>query len=181
MGRNNLKRQATSIATASLLVAACAGPAVYEPAAGASVSTITFDRGDAKAMALTFYSNGGNCTEKRTLPGGSAFWDGKPISLEAGREYAFGMFTITDSSVGWMTAPLGFVTLSSTTCDMQILSFRPQANARYKLSYRTDPGQKRCTTSLTRVGFDGREAPEPSFRQRQPIKTDGSGAAECAP
>ena len=163
------------------LAAGCAGPAVYQPSAGALVSTLRFDKGEAKAMALTFYANGANCTDKRTLPGGSAFWDGQPVSLEAGREYSFGMFTIVDSSVGWMTAPLGFVTLSSTTCDMQILSFTPQANTAYKLRYRTEPGQKKCYTSLVRVSADGGEAAEPSFRQRQPIKTDGSGAAECAP
>jgi hypothetical protein len=132
-------------------------------------------------MALTFYANGANCTDKRTLPGGSAFWDGQPISLEAGREYSFGMFTVVDTSVGWLTAPLGFVTLSSTTCDMQILSFTPQANTAYKLRYRSEPAQKKCYTSLLRVTADGREVAEPSFRQRQPIKTDGKDAPECAP
>jgi hypothetical protein len=132
-------------------------------------------------MALTFYANGANCTDKRTLPGGSAFWDGQPISLEAGREYSFGMFTVVDTSVGWLTAPLGFVTLSSTTCDMQILSFTPQANTAYKLRYRSEPAQKKCYTSLLRVAADGREVAEPSFRQRQPIKTDGKDAPECAP
>lgn len=163
------------------LMAACAGPEVYQPATGAPTSTFTFDRGTLKAMALTFYANGTNCTDKRTLPGGSAFWDGQPISLEAGREYSFGMFTVTDTSVGWMTAPLGFVTLSSTTCDMQILSFRPEANTTYKLRYRSEPAEKKCYASLARVSADGREVPEPSFRQRQPIKTDGKGAPECAP
>jgi hypothetical protein len=163
------------------LVVGCAGPAVYQPGAGAPISTLRFDKGEAKAMALTFYANGANCTDKRTLPGGSAFWDGQPVSLEAGREYSFGMFTIVDSSIGWMTAPLGFVTLSSSTCDMQILSFTPQANTAYKLRYRSEPAQKKCYTSLVRVGADGQEVTEPSFRQRQPIKTDGSGAPECAP
>lgn len=162
------------------LAAGCAGPAVYQPTAGAPTSTLRFDRGDAKAMALTFYANGANCTDKRTLPGGSAFWDGQPVSLEAGREYSFGMFTVVDSAVGWMTAPLGFVTLSSSTCDMQILSFTPQANTAYQLRYRTEPAQKKCYTSLVRVSADGREVAESSFRQRQPIKTDGGGP-ECAP
>ena len=166
---------------ATLLVG-CASPVpVYEPPAGAPLSTMTFDRGDAKAMVLSFYANGSNCTEKRMFPGASAFWDGKPVSLEAGREYAFGMFTIADSSIGWMTAPLGFVTLSSTTCDMQILSFKAEPNRSYKLAYRTDHAQKKCFTSLTRISADGREDPEPSFRQRQPIKTDGGGAPECRP
>ena len=126
-----------------------------------------------KAMLLTFYSNGANCTEKRAFADGSAFWDGKPISLEAGREYAFGMFAVADTSAG--------VGLSSTTCDLQVLSFRPEANVKYKLLYRTAPTQKKCYTSLMRVGSDGREAPEPSFRQRKPIKTDISGTPECAP
>jgi hypothetical protein len=163
------------------LVAACAGPTVYQPTAGAPLSTVTFERGDIKAMALTFYANGANCTDKRTLPGGSAFWDGQPISLEAGREYSFGMFTVVDTSVGWLTAPLGFVMLSSTTCDMQILSFTPQANSAYRLKYRSEPAQKKCYTSLVRVAADGREVAEPSFRQRQPIKTDVKDAPECAP
>mgnify|MGYP003575489258 CR=1 FL=1 len=176
-----MRSQIAFTVAASVLIAGCAGPAVYAPTVGAPVSTMTLDRGDAKAMALTFYANGSNCTEKRTLPGGSAFWDGKPISMEAGREYAFGMLTVADTNIGWFTAPLGFVTLSSSTCDMQILSFRPQAGMNYRLSYRTDHAQKKCYTSLTRVGADGRETPEPSFRQRQPIKTDGSGAPECAP
>ena len=163
------------------LLAGCAGPTVYQPPAGAPLSTVTFERGDLKAMALTFYANGANCTDKRTLPGGSAFWDGQPISLEAGREYSFGMFTVVDTSVGWLTAPLGFVTLSSTTCDMQILSFTPQANSAYRLRYRSEPAQKKCYTSLMRVTADGREVAEPSFRQRQPIKTDVKDAPECAP
>jgi len=165
----------------AVLVAGCAGPAVYQPSPGAPISTLTFERGELKAMALTFYANGANCTDKRTLPGGSAFWDGQPISLEADREYSFGMFTVVDTSVGWMSAPLGFVTVSSTTCDMQILSFRPQANMAYKLRYRSEPAQNKCYTSLVRVSAEGREVAEPSFRQRQPIKTDGSGAPECAP
>ena len=138
-------------------------------------------RGQAKAMAFTFYANGANCTDKRMLPGASAFWDGQPVSFEAGGEYAFGIFTVVDTNVGWMTAPLGFVTLSSTTCDMQILSFKPEANTAYKLKYRVEAAQNRCYTSMVRVGTDGREVAESSFRQRQPIKTDGKGAAECAP
>lgn len=176
-----MKSPIALIAAASLLTGCAASVPVYEPTAGAPLSTLIFDRGDAKAMVLTFYSNGSNCTEKRMFPGASAFWDGKPVSLEAGREYAFGMFTIADTSVGWMTAPFGFVTLSSTTCDMQILSFKTEPNRTYKLAYRSDPAQKKCYTSLTRVTADGREAPEPSFRQRQPIKTDVAGAPECRP
>lgn len=169
---------------AGFLAAGCAGPAVYQPSPGAPTATLTFDRGDAKAMVLNFYTNGANCTDKRMLPGGSAFWEGQPVTLEAGREYAFGMFTIVDSNVGWMDVLLGLETPSPMTCDRQILSFRPQANTAYKLRYRTEYAERECNASLAlaRVGLDGREVPEPSFRQRQPIKTDGNSVApECAP
>lgn len=169
------------ITLTAFLLTGCAGPAVYEPAPGAPRSTLSFDRGGMQAMVLTFYANGANCTDKRTLPGGAAFWEGQPVALEAGREYAFGMFTVADSSVGWMSAPLGFVTLSSTTCDLQILSFRAEPDTRYRLRYRADFANRKCYVTLTSAGADGREAPERSFRQRQPIKTAGGGEPECAP
>ena len=122
---------------------------------------------------MVFYANGTNCTAKRALPGGSAFWDGKPVSLEAGREYALGMMTIVETR-------LQLPVISSTTCGMQIVSFKPEPNGVYKFTYAAEKAEKKCHIRLLRVGADGRETAESTARWRQPLPIQSSDAPECA-
>jgi hypothetical protein len=151
---------------ATAVLAGCAAAPAYEPAPGAPQATITLQREGFKVMVLEFFANGANCTDKRVLPGGSAFWDGKPIALEAGREVAFGMATILDTQVTGTQA-------INTRCNMQIVSFKTEANASYRIKYHANLAEKICRIALVRVGADGRELAEPSARWRDP--------AQCAP
>ena len=144
-------------------LAGCAAVPSHEPAPGAPQAAITLERQGFKVMVLEFFANGENCTDRRTLPGGSAFWDGKPIALEAGREVAFGMATIVDTQISGMQA-------INTRCTKLIVSFKPEADASYRLKYHANLAEKVCRVALVRVGADGREAPEPSTRWREPAQ-----------
>ena len=158
---------------ATFALAGCAAAPAYEPAAGAPQASVTLQREGFKVMVLEFFTNGANCTDKRVLPAGSDFWDGKPVRIEAGREVAFGMATIIDTTI---TGPVAV----NTTCATQILSFIPEANANYRVKYHANLAEKICRTALVRLGADGRETAEPTARWRQPLPAQGD-APRCAP
>jgi hypothetical protein len=157
---------------AAFALAGCATTPAYEPAAGAPQASVTLQREGFKVMVLEFFSNGANCTDKRVLPGGQDFWDGKPVRIEAGREVAFGMATIVDTTISALVAV-------NTTCSTQIVSFTPEANVNYRIKYYANLADKICRTALARVGADGREQVEPTARWRQPLPLQGD-APRCA-
>ena len=95
-----------------------------------------------------------------------------PVEIEADKEIAIGMATVLESS-------LGPVTMSSTTCGTQVISFIPLANGDYKLKYVVDKAAKTCQMTLVRAD-GGREAPDPTARRRAPTNAASKDQPGCS-
>jgi hypothetical protein len=161
--------KAKYLALGALVVAGCASVPEYKPAPGAPRARLTLERGEIQAAAISFWTDGSTCSAPQILP--PAFWDGKSVEIEAGKELAVGMATVLESS-------LGPVTVSSTTCGMQVISFTPSANSDYKLKYVADRTAKTCQMTLVRAD-GGREALDPTARRRAPTNASSKDKPGC--
>jgi hypothetical protein len=147
----------------SVLLASCASPGPgYEPPAGAQRGNLLLERVNVDVLMISIYSDARNCSAPLVLGAkGREFYEGKPFPLEAGKEYAVQMKAMAQASI-----------LSIATCvQPATFSFKPEANQNYKARYIVDLKEKSCRFSLARVGVDGKEAVEPSFRVRTPLGT----------
>lgn len=159
----------------TVLVAGCANVPEYTAPPGAPRGQLTLDRGEVKAAAVWFWTEGSNCTAPQIL--GKAFWDGNPVEIQAGKEIAIGMATVLDTGIG--PGPTrGTVTLSSTTCGTQVISFTPSANTAYTVRYLTDSAAKTCQMTLVRTS-GGKQDPEPTARRRAPTNERDTGKPGC--
>jgi len=143
----------------------------------AEQATVTFERVNAPALTVVYFSDGRECTGRRPLPGkDGAVREGEATLIDAGREVAFWLRQAQDVQA------LGTLSIGEV-CDV-IVSFTPAAGSRYRLTYRVSPDGKQCGAALVRLEAAGsgmRAVKEPTFRVRTALIPSLEDRPACAP
>lgn len=142
------------------LVAACANPpyAPPSPETGPTASVL-FATTSNRSFAFSFYANGEDCSGGNvSLRQGNALYaqGRESLLVRVNKELAFRFES-------------GYGNLAEYKRCTLIVSFKPEAAARYKVQHSTD--DKECRVVVTRLVSEGgveRETPEPTAKLRTP-------------